>query len=458
METRDHTHNAPTGETAKDPVCGMNVDPAAAEHRHEHEGVTYFFCCGGCLEKFRESPEAYLSPAPKAPPQPAEKGRIYICPMDPEVRQEGPGACPKCGMALEPDQVIAPVAKTEYVCPMHPEVVRDEPGACPICGMALEPRTVTAEEEANPELVDMTRRFWVSLVLAAPVLFVAMSDLIPGQPIQRTFSPHLLTWIQLILATPVVLWGGWPFFERGWASIVNRSLNMFTLIAVGVGTAYVYSLIATLFPAIFPAAFRGEGGSVAVYFEAAAVITALVLLGQVLELRARSQTSSAIKALLGLAPSTARILRDNGSEEDVPLDRVHPGDRLRVRPGEKVPVDGVVLEGVSSVDESMVTGEPIPVEKVSGSRVTGGTVKPGAHPASGGHRGLLLCSGGHPGRGCDVHRLGSLRPGAENGLCPGERRGGAHHRLSLCAGAGDADVDHGGDGSRRDVGCPHQKR
>ena len=231
------------------------------------------------------------------------------------------------------------------------------------------PSTVSLEEEANPELVDMTRRFWLSLLLTVPLLLLAMSEMLPGQPVQHAFSARLLTWVQLIFATPVVLWGGWPFLTRGWASLVNRSLNMFTLIAIGTGTAYIYSVIATLVPDIFPASFRTHGGAVAVYFEAAAVITTLVLLGQVLELRARSQTSSAIKALLGLAPKTARRLRDDGSEEDVPLDQVQPGDRLRVRPGEKVPVDGVVLEGVSAIDESMITGEPIPVEKVArGSR------------------------------------------------------------------------------------------
>jgi len=240
--------------------------------------------------------------------------------------------------------------------------------------MALEPRTVTAEEEANPELVDMTRRFWVSLALTVPIFLLAMSEMIPGQPVQRLFSPRTLTWLQFVLTTPVVLWGGWPFFHRGWASITNRSLNMFTLIAIGTGTAYIYSVITTFFPDFFPASFQTHGGHVAVYFEAAAVITTLVLLGQVLELRARSQTSSAIRALLGLAPKTARVLRDDGSEEDLPLDHVHPEDRLRVRPGEKIPVDGIVLEGSSSVDESMITGEPIPVEKTVGSRVTGGTV------------------------------------------------------------------------------------
>ena len=257
---------------------------------------------------------------------------------------------------------------------MHPEIVRDEPGSCPICGMALEPRTVSLEDEPNPELVDMNRRFWISAALSLPLFIVAMSEMVPGQPLQHILSPRLLTWLQFLLATPVVLWGGWPFFERGWRSIVNRSPNMFTLIAIGVGAAYVYSVVATLFPNIFPPSFYGHSGTVAVYFEAAAIITTLVLLGQVLELRARSRTSSAIKALLGLSPKTARLIRKDGREEDVPLDGVRVGDRLRVRPGEKVPVDGVVIEGATSIDESMITGEPIPVEKSKGSKVIGGTV------------------------------------------------------------------------------------
>ncbi len=368
----------------KDPVCGMEVNPGTAEHRVDHNGQGYYFCCRHCLEKFRSEPARYLTPPGEEPAdsgpaqggatRPTDEHGIYTCPMDPEVRQQGPGACPKCGMALEPETILAPATRTEYVCPMHPEVVQQEPGSCPICGMALELRTVTAEEEVNPELVDMTRRFWISVILSVPVLFLAMSEVIPGQPVQQALSPRLLTWIQFVLATPVVLWGGWPFFQRGWMSVINRSLNMFTLIAIGVGTAFLYSVVATLFPGLFPASFIGEGGEVAVYFEAAAVITALVLLGQVLELRARSRTSSAIKALLGLAPTTARLLRDDGSEEDIPLDHVQLGNRLRVRPGEKVPVDGVVLEGTTSIDESMVTGEPIPVEKVENSRVTGGTV------------------------------------------------------------------------------------
>jgi Cu+-exporting ATPase len=294
--------------------------------------------------------------------------------MDPEVRESHPGACPKCGMALEPATLAAPATRTEYVCPMHPEIVRPGPGSCPICGMALEPRTVSLEDESNPELVDMTRRFWISAALTLPIALLALTEFFPTKPVHSRFSPHLLNWVQLIFASPVVLWGGWPFFERGWNSIVNRSLNMFTLIAIGVGTAYVYSVVATLFPGLFPESFRGHGGDVAVYFDAAAVITTLVLLGQVLELRARSQTSSAIKALLGLSPKTARVVFSDGREEDVPLERVKPGDRLRVRPGEKVPVDGVVLDGTTSVDESMITGEPIPVEKAKGSKITGGTV------------------------------------------------------------------------------------
>jgi Cu+-exporting ATPase len=357
--------------TEVDPVCGMKVHPATAAGKHEYKGKTYYFCSTHCLHKFQSDPEAVLSPRP-APL--AQASAEYTCPMDPEVRQPSPGACPKCGMALEPVNIAAPATKTEYVCPMHPEVVRDEPGSCPICGMALEPRVTTLEEGENPELVDMRRRFWISLALALPVFLLAMSEMIPGQPVQHALGHRLVTWIQFTLSTPVVLWGGWPFFERGWASIVNRSPNMFTLIAIGTGAAYGYSIVATVFPDIFPASFRGHGGEVAVYFEAAAVITTLVLLGQVLELRARSQTSSAIRMLLGLAPKTARIIQTNGTEKDIPLDQVHPGDLLRVRPGEKVPVDGVVTEGRSSVDESMVTGEPIPAEKEPGSNVTGGTV------------------------------------------------------------------------------------
>ena len=361
---------------AVDPICGMTINEKSAAGTLVYAGATYFFCSQDCLDKFKREPAKYRPSAKEPLPEqlPAVPGTIYVCPMDPEVRESKPGACPKCGMALEPETPAAPAVKTEYVCPMHPEIVRPEPGACPICGMALEPRTVTLDEETNPELVDMTRRFWISAVLSAPLFLLALAEFLPAQPVHSWFSPHALNWFQLALATPVVLWGGWPFFQRGWVSIINRSLNMFTLIAIGVGTAYVYSVAATLFPDAFPQSFRGQGGEVGVYFDAAAVITTLVLLGQVLELNARSKTSKAIKALLGLAPKAARLVRDDGTETDVPLERVQVGDRLRVRPGDKVPVDGVVLEGMTSVDESMITGEPIPVEKIKDGRVTGGTI------------------------------------------------------------------------------------
>ncbi len=356
-----------------DLVCGMKVDPQAPKGgTFEHEGHTFYFCNPRCREKFQAEPRKYLAPKSEEPPA-ALPGTVYTCPMDPEVRQEHPGACPKCGMALEPG---APVleTRTEYVCPMHPEVVQDRPGSCPQCGMALEPRTVTVEEAPDPELGSMTRRFWVSLALSIPVVFLGMSEMVPGQPVQRWLSPSALAWLQLGLATPVVLWGGGPFFQRGWASVRNRHLNMFTLIALGTGAAYGFSVFATLFPGALPHAFTGHEGSIPVYFEAAAAITTLVLLGQVLELRARRATSGALRALLSLAPATARRLREDGHEEDVPLAHVQPGEKLRVRPGEKVPVDGAVLEGESAVDESMVTGESLPVEKAPGAKVTGGTV------------------------------------------------------------------------------------
>ena len=367
-----------TSTLATDPVCGMKVNPATAKYQFDYQGRRYFFCSAGCLEKFKTQPARYLEtkeiPVAKSPAaSKVADSRIYVCPMDPEVRQAGPGACPKCGMALEPEIPVAP-AKVEYTCPMHPELVRPAPGSCPICGMALEPRTVTGAEEENPELRDMTRRFWISVVLTVPLMFLAMSDMISGQPVQHALSPRLISWIQLLLASPVVLWGGWPFFQRGWASVWNRSTNMFTLIALGTGVAYVFSVIATIVPGIFPASFRGHGGLPSLYFEAAAGITTLVLMGQVLELRARSRTSSAIRALLDLSPKMARLVGNDGSEVDVSLEQVQPGDKLRVRPGEKIPVDGVVLEGSSSVDESMITGESIPVKKRSGSTVIGATV------------------------------------------------------------------------------------
>jgi len=357
----------------------MTVDPVTAKHRRQHAGQTYSFCCQDCAEKFQADPPRYLTPRPVtsmihiAPAKPQAPAANYVCPMCPEVRQSKSGPCPSCGMSLEPEMPMASTAGTEYTCPMHPQIVRSGPGTCPICGMALELRTVTAKEEDNPELRDMTRRFWVGVALTVPLLVIAMADMLPSMPVQHALPGGWLPWIELLLASPVVLWGGWPFFQRGWASIINRSTNMFTLIAMGTGVAYLFSLVATLTPGIFPEAFRDMTGRPPVYFEAAAAIVTLVLLGQVLELRARSQTGAAIRALLGLSPKTARILRD-GVEEDIPLDQVKVGDRLRVRPGEKVPVDGVVLEGTSSVDESMISGEPIPVEKLPGSRIVGATV------------------------------------------------------------------------------------
>jgi P-type Cu+ transporter len=337
-----HDHHPSRGGatvSVKDPVCGMDIDPEEAAGRSEHAGRTYFFCSALCKRKFDDDPTRHLTGA---------------------GGQHAPATKP-------PEGVL-------YTCPMHPEIVRDKPGSCPICGMALEPMTATGDD-TSPELAYMTRRFWACLVLTAPLLLLVMGEMIVGQPfIARLFPGRSFSWFQLALATPVVLWGGFPFFERGRASLVNRSLNMFTLIALGTGAAYAYSVVATFLPGIFPRSFRDHHGDVPVYFEAAAVITTLVLLGQVLELRARSQTSSAIKALLGLAPKTARRLVEDGREEDVPLEQVQVGDLLRVRPGEKVPVDGVVTEGKGAVDESMVTGESIPVEKAPGEHLIGGTV------------------------------------------------------------------------------------
>ncbi|AGC42384.1 copper-translocating P-type ATPase [Myxococcus stipitatus DSM 14675] len=378
--THSHQGHPPTpseGAQALDPVCGMKVDPLAPKGGSlEHGGRTYFFCSPKCRERFGADPERYLAPPSEKKEEPAAPaGTMYVCPMDPEVRQDHPGACPKCGMALEPETLAVPETRVEYVCPMHPEVVQDHPGACPKCGMALEPRTVLPEDVPDPELKSMWLRFRVGMALTVPLLVLAMSDMIPGQPVQHAVPASVLAWAQLVLATPVVLWGGWPFFQRGWTSLVNRHLNMFTLIALGTGAAYVFSVFATLFPHVLPEALRtGHGGSAPLYFEAAAVIVTLVALGQVLELRARHATSGALRALLSLAPPVARRIREDGHEEDIPLAHVHPGDKLRVRPGEKVPVDGEVLEGASAVDESMVTGESLPVEKTRGEKVTGGTV------------------------------------------------------------------------------------
>jgi len=362
--------------SAIDPVCGMTVEPARVAGKAEHDGRTFYFCSTHCRNKFVAAPATYIkTKAAAAKLKPTEdKGTIYTCPMHPEVRQQGPGDCPECGMALEPEAVPAPASKTEFVCPMHPEIVRDAPGECPICGMALEPRTVMVEEETSPELVDMTRRFWVATVLAIPVFLSAMAAEFWPEAIAQLVHPRMRQAFELVFATPVVLYGGWPFFVRGWRSVVTWNLNMFTLIGLGVAIAWAYSMVAALAPGIFPASVRMAAGQVPVYFEAAAVITALVLLGQVLELRARSRTSAAIKMLLGLAPKTARVVRDDGHEEDVPLEQVKPGDRLRVRPGEKIPVDGIVLEGSSAVDEAMVTGEPMPVTKQANDKLIGATV------------------------------------------------------------------------------------
>jgi len=338
MDRLHDTDVPPVSDEALDPVCHMLVKRSQAGSL-TYEGITYFFCSPHCIAKFSKDPVSFIKPAKSDTP----------------VRTTGAGDA------------------HAYTCPMHPEIVRYGPGICPICGMALEPRIVSLTEEENPELVDMTRRFWISLALTVPVFLIGMSDFLPGRPLERIISMQTQGWLELVLATPVVLWGGGPFFVRAWQSLVNRSLNMFTLIGLGISVAYVYSMIAKLFPDLFPTSFRAMG-AVPLYFEAAAVITTLVLLGQVMELRARSRTGSAIRALLDLTPKTARRIKDDGTDEDVPLDQVSVGDSLRVRPGEKVPVDGVVIEGASAVDESMVTGESLPIEKHAGDQVIGSTV------------------------------------------------------------------------------------
>ncbi|MBQ0821892.1 heavy metal translocating P-type ATPase [Microvirga sp. HBU67558] len=332
-----HHHHEPAADSGKvkDPVCGMMVDPHTTTHRAQYEGKPYYFCSSGCQSKFMAEPARYTEPAAERKAEAVPEGTIYTCPMHPQIRQVGPGSCP-------------------------------------ICGMALEPVVATAETGPSHELIDMTRRFWIGLVLSIPVVALEMGGHLTA--LSHYISQQTSNWIQMLLATPVVLWAGWPFFVRGWQSLVNRSLNMFTLIAMGTGVAWVYSMVATLAPDVFPAAFRGHDGAVAVYFEAASVITVLVLLGQVLELRARETTSGAIRALLDLAPKTARRIMPDGTEQEVQLDTVQVGDRLRVRPGEKVPVDGVVVDGRSAVDESMVTGESMPVTKEIGAKAIGGTM------------------------------------------------------------------------------------
>lgn len=360
-----------------DPVCGMQVTEGT-EYNFAYAGQKFYFCSEYCLHKFQAQPESFLQ-KDNGKSVSQDKSHLtdtkitYTCPMDPEVIQDHPGSCPKCGMALEPIGVPVMQTRTQYTCPMHPEIVQDHPGSCPKCGMALEPDVIMVEER-NVELIDMSRRFWVSTILATPVFILAMiADLVPAW-LPEVLSMQAVQWIEFVLATPVVLWGGWPFFVRAVQSLLTWNLNMYTLIGLGVSVALVYSVVALLVPGIFPPVMQIEGGLVDVYFEAAAVITALVLLGQVLELRARSRTNAAIQMLLEMAPKKARIVRENGIEEDIPLEQVHPGDVLRIRPGEKVPVDGEVIDGNSSVDESMVTGEPIPVEKTKGDRLIGATV------------------------------------------------------------------------------------
>lgn len=366
-----HQHEA-SAHIAKDPVCGMGVDPHTAKQRADHAGRTYYFCCGGCRTKFEADPEKYLSKA-EAEAAPVPEGTIYTCPMHPEVRQEGPGSCP-------------------------------------ICGMALEPELVTAETQPNPELADMSRRLWIGAALAIPVFVLEMGGHVFG--LHHLIGATTSNWLQLFLATPVVLWAGWPFFERGWKSIVTRNLNMFTLIALGTGIAWAYSIIAVLFPELFPAGLRGSDGTVPVYFEAAAVITVLVLVGQVLELRARDQTGSAIRALLNLAPKTARRIREDDTEEEVQVDAVSVGDRLRVRPGERIPVDGEVVDGKSHVDESMVTGEALPVSKENGAKLIGGTIN---------GSGALIMRAGSVGRDTMLARIVQMVAEAQRSRAPIQR-------------------------------------
>lgn len=370
--------NSSETEEITDPICGMGVEQPSDVLSYEHQGRTYYFCSRSCLQKFKSDPDQYMSDQNESNrstgrPTPSN-GMIYTCPKHPEVQKAKAGDCPKCGMALEPREPEVAETKVEWTCPMHPEVVQDEPGDCPKCGMALEPRSVGPGKKENKEYLYMRNRFWVGAVLSLPLVMIAMRDMLGLGFIETMTSPEILHWAEFALATPVVLWGGWTFYVRAWKSVATWNLNMFTLIGLGTAVAYLYSVVALLFPWIFPASFRSENGTVGVYFEAAAVIVTLVLLGQMLEQRARSRTGAAIKFLLGLAPKTARRISKDGTEKDIPLDHVQVGDRLRVRPGEKIPVDGRVLDGASNVDESMITGEPVPVEKQKDARVIGATV------------------------------------------------------------------------------------
>jgi len=374
-----HDHHEPP--SYADPVCGMSTGDENAFTPYEHEGKVYYFCSDNCMSKFKADPGSFTSDhshstADKGDEESADKaGAAYTCPMHPEILQDKPGSCPKCGMALEAMTPSVPSSHTEYTCPMHPDIVQDKPGSCPKCGMALEAMSVTDEAEDTQEYDYMRKRFIFGAILTVPLVIIAMRDILPGGHLIETLaSPKTLGWIEFILATPVVLWAGWTFYVRAVQSVINKSLNMFTLIGLGVSVSYIYSLVGVFFPEIFPDSMRAADGSVGVYFEAAAVIVTLILLGQVMELAARGQTGAAIKALLGLAPKTARLIKEDGSEEDIPLEHVKSGDHLRVRPGEKIPVDGVALEGSSSVDESMISGEPLAVRKEAGDKLIGATV------------------------------------------------------------------------------------
>jgi P-type Cu+ transporter len=371
----DHCHHgghqvADSHRTAIDPVCGMKVDPARAAGSATHAETTYYFCCKGCLAKFTADPDRYTTQREAFPLVTAPKGGQYTCPMHPEVMQKGLGSCPKCGMALVP-AVPAPATAVEYTCPMHPEIRSPQPGNCPKCGMALVPAAGAQDDDS--ELRDMTRRFVVGAILSAPLLIIAMTPYF-GWTQPFGLSPTVRPYVEFALGTPVVLWCGWPFFHKFWLSVVNRSPNMYTLIGLGVALAYVFSVAAVLAPGLFPHELRMHGGAVGAYFEAAAVIVTLVLLGEVMQLRAIGQTSQAIRQLLSLAPSTAIRVEQDGREVQIPLTEVNVGDRLRVRPGEKIPVDGICIEESSNVDESMITGEPVPVPKKPGDRVTGSTI------------------------------------------------------------------------------------
>ncbi len=376
----EHLHHQGQAPIFTDPVCGMSTEDPNAFLSYSLEEGKYYFCSKHCLETFKKSPEKFLAVKPEPSVQVKEDkpiaGKKYTCPMHPEVVQDGPGACPKCGMALESMAPTISPTRTEYTCPMHPEVTQDAPDSCPKCGMALEPRVINLdEEETNLEYDFMRKRFIFAAVLTIPLVIIAMREMLPGGHVIDTLaSAKTLGWLELFLATPVVLWAGWVFYVRALQSAINKSLNMFTLIGLGVSVAYFYSITAVLFPNIFPGTMRGHDGSVGLYFEAAAVIVTLILLGQVMELKARNQTGAAIKALLGLAPKTARKINEDGSEVDIPLEHVEVGDMFRIRPGEKVPVDGLVIDGASSIDESMISGEPIPVQKQQGDKVIGATV------------------------------------------------------------------------------------